>query len=159
MTKTLQESLPALRPRRPLPGRLGCFPWLLAPPMERWLSARSKPGFKPPSKVVMNDDRSSITLFLDAAMPGLPRFWIFRTQVFCFCDRWSLKPVAACDGLSPQSLLGDELGRNIVCSTFALITSQSFFSGKTFRQLLERGVGGSSNNYVVNKELKSTEIC
>lgn len=74
MTKTLQESLLARRPRRPLAGRLGCFPWLLAPLMERWLSARSKRGFKPPSKVVMNDDRSSITLFLDAAMPGLPRF-------------------------------------------------------------------------------------
>lgn len=74
MTKTLRESLSARRPRRTLAGRCACFPWLLAPLMERWFSARSKRGFKPPSKVVMNDGRSSITLFLDAVMLGLLRF-------------------------------------------------------------------------------------
>lgn len=68
MTKTLQESLPVRRPRRPLAGPLGCFPWPLAPLMEKRFSARSKQGLKPPSKVVMNDGRSSITLFLDVAM-------------------------------------------------------------------------------------------
>lgn len=81
MTKTLQESLPARLLRRPLAGRLGCFPWLLAPLMERRFSARSKQGFKPPCKVVMNGDRSSITLFLDVAMLGLPRFGFWNAGI------------------------------------------------------------------------------
>lgn len=81
MTKTLQKSLPARRPRRPLAGRLCCFLWLLAPLMERRFSARSKQDFKPPSKVVMNDDRSSITLFLDVAMLGLLRFGFWNAGI------------------------------------------------------------------------------
>lgn len=49
--------------------------------------------------------------------------------------------MAARDGVSPQSLSGEPLVWNIVCSTFALIASQSLFSGKEVCQLLEGELG------------------
>lgn len=46
--------------------------------MERRFSARSKQGFESPSQVVMNDDRRSITLFLDVAtLARAAAFWAF----------------------------------------------------------------------------------
>lgn len=75
--------------------------------------------------------------------------------------------MAARDGVSPQSLSGEPLVWNIVCSTFALIASQSFFSDKEVCQLLEGELGRKLViqggfvcflfiQEVVNKELKST---
>lgn len=95
----------AHQPGRPLVGLFGCFPWLLALLMERWLSLRSNQGFRISKQgckgCLWIGDRSSITLFMWPKALWLPFLDFIQVHYVTTCLWNQCQFVTQCSCVCP----------------------------------------------------------